>query len=303
MSLSGSDGSKCGPTPSTACKSIERAVRVAESSKEHSHKITIDGGNAGGNMYVLQSNVSLTKSYHFTSSNASIPIISGQSSKVVRAFIMKNNILDFSVERVNFKIGAVENEKTSGGSEKLGSISLKNCKFDTNSEVVYLKGSIKAVGIQDCVINITNGDLYAIELASDVDEVVLNRSTIWGNFLQATVTKINISLKMFHFKIFKASKYAVYCGPHCSDVMIKNGTFESCSGGTAIHIQKVRIGEDFKDCSNLSMDDVSFLKSTFSVIAQLWCVNFNMRNIKISGNQVTGYLSDAFVIKKKRWEH
>ena len=140
VSLDGSDGSNCGASPSTACKSIEGAVRIAESSKEDSHKITIDGGNAGGNVYVLQSNVSLTKSYHFTSSSASIPTISSQSTKYMRAFIIKNNSMNFSVERLNFKMGVEENEKASESAGEFGSIRLKNCAINSNSKVVYLKG-------------------------------------------------------------------------------------------------------------------------------------------------------------------
>ena len=127
--------------------------------------------------------------------------------------------------------------------------------------------------------------------------MVLNRLTIWGNFLNVrTVTKGNIALKMLNFKIYNASDVVVSCSIHCSDVMIKDGRFESCSGATALRIENFMGQEGFENCSSLSMDGVSFSKSTFYRIIRLQCVNFNLRNIKFSGNQVTS--GDAFAISK-----
>ena len=194
-------------------------------------------------------------------------------------------------------MGVEGNEKASESAGEFGSIRLKNCAINSNSKVVYLKGSVKAVNIKDCALNITNGKKYAVDLLSDVISVVLNGSTIWGNFLNVrTIQKGNIALKMLNFKIYNASGDVVSCSIHCSDVMIKDGRFESCSGVTALRIENFMGQEGFENCSSLSMDGVSFSKSTFYRIIRLQCVNFNLRNIKFSGNQVTS--GDAFDIRK-----
>ena len=82
----------------------------------------------------------------------------------MRVFIIRNNSINFSVERVNFKMGIEENEKASESAGELGSIRLKNCTINSNSKAVYLKGSVKAINIQNCAINITNSKTYAVDL-------------------------------------------------------------------------------------------------------------------------------------------
>ena len=95
----------CGATPKNACKTIADAVRVAESSSDANHTITLHGDKEGQleqqSCHVVSSTISLSNNYYFTSYNGTRACITTTGS-VIPAFKIATSVT-FKLTKVNFK--------------------------------------------------------------------------------------------------------------------------------------------------------------------------------------------------------